>query len=53
MNFAKDDKNTFLQDSSRRLLLLFKKLDIQTFNSTQICSLDQYMSARYIRWVET
>ena len=41
-------KNTFLQDSSRRLLLIFRKLDIQTFNSKQICLLNQYMSARYI-----
>ena len=30
----------FLQDTSE--LLIFKKLDIQTFNSKQICSLDQY-----------
>ena len=40
--FCKNVKNTFLQDSSRRLLQIFRKLDIQTFNSKQICSLDQY-----------
>ena len=40
--FCKNFKNTFLQDSSRRLLLIFRKPDIQTFNSKQICSLDQY-----------
>ena len=32
----------FLQDSSGQLLLIFRKLDIQTFNSKQIFSLDQY-----------
>ena len=42
MNFAKDVKNTFLQDSSRQLLLIFRKPYIQAFNSKQICSLDQY-----------
>ena len=41
-NISKNFKNTFLQDTSRRLLLIFRKLDIQTFNSKQICSLDQY-----------
>ena len=35
-------KNTFLQDSSRRLFQMFIKPDIQTFNSKQICSFDQY-----------
>ena len=53
MNFAKDAKNTILQDSARRLILILRKLDIQTFNSKQICSLGQYMLARYIWWVET
>ena len=43
MNFAKDVKNSFLQDSSRRMPLIFRKLDIQTFNSKQICSLVQYI----------
>ena len=32
----------FLQNSSGRLLLIFRKLDIQTFNSKQIFSLNQY-----------
>ena len=40
--FCKNVKSTFLQDSSRRLPLIFRKHDIQTFNSKQICSLDQY-----------
>ena len=40
--FCKNVKNTFLQDSSRRLLLMFRKPDIQTFNSEQNCALDQY-----------
>ena len=40
--FCKKFNNTFLQDTSRRLLLIFRKLDIQIFNSKQICSLDQY-----------
>ena len=31
-----------LQDTSKRLLLIYRKRDIQTFNSKQICSLDQY-----------
>ena len=35
-------KNTFLQDSSGGLLLIIRKLDIQTFNSKQIFSLKQY-----------
>ena len=43
MNFAKGVKNTSLQDPSRRLLLIFRKLDIQTFNSKKICSLVKYM----------
>ena len=42
MNFAKFLKMSFLQDISGRLLLTFRKLDIQTFNSKQICSLYQY-----------
>ena len=46
MNFAKyynySFKNTFLQDYSRQLLLIFRKLDIQTFNSKLFFSLDQY-----------
>ena len=40
--FCKNFQNTFLQDTSRRLLLIFRELEIQTFNSKQICSLDQY-----------
>ena len=40
--FCKNFKNTFLQDTSIQLLLIFRKLHIQTFNSKQICSLDQY-----------
>ena len=40
--FCKNIKNTFSQDSSRRLPLIFRKPDIQTSNSKQICSLDQY-----------
>ena len=40
--FCKNFKNTFSQDTSRRLLQIFRKLDIQTFNSKQVCSLDQY-----------
>ena len=40
--FFKNVKSTFLQDSSRQLPLIFRKHDIQTFNSKQICSLDQY-----------
>ena len=40
--FCKNIKNAFLQDSPRRLLLIFRKPDIQTFNPKQICSLDQY-----------
>ena len=40
--FCRNVKNIFLQDSSRRLLLIFRKPDIQTFNAKQICSLDQY-----------
>ena len=40
--FCKNVKNTFLQDSCRRLLLILRKGDIQTFNSNQICSLGQY-----------
>ena len=44
MNFAKIFilRTHFLQDSSGRLLLIFRKLDIQTFNFKQIFSLDQY-----------
>ena len=42
-NFAKVfSKIVFLQDIFWRLLLIFRKLDIPTFNSKQICSLDQY-----------
>ena len=33
---------SLLQDTSRRLFLIFRKLDIQTFNFKQICSLGQY-----------
>ena len=40
--FCKNVKNNFLLDSSRQLLLIFRKPDIQTFNSKQIRSLDQY-----------
>ena len=40
--FCKNVKSTFLQDSSRRLLLIFRKPDIQTFDAKQICSHDQY-----------
>ena len=41
--FSKNFNNTFLQDSSRWLLLIFRKLDIQTFNSKKAnLSLDQY-----------
>ena len=40
--FCKNVKNTFLQDSFRRLLLIFRKPDIQPFISKQICSLDHY-----------
>ena len=40
--FLSNVKNTFLQDSSRRLLLIFRKPDIQIFHSKWICSLDQY-----------
>ena len=32
----------FLQDSSRQLLLIFRKLVIQTFNSKQMFLFDQY-----------
>ena len=32
----------FLQDSYKRLLLIFRKLAIQTFNSKQLFSLNQY-----------
>ena len=39
MNFAKILRGAFLQDTSG--LLIFSKLDIQTFNTKQICSLDQ------------
>ena len=42
MNFEKFLRTPFLQDTYRRLLLIFRKLDIQTLNSKQICSLDQY-----------
>ena len=45
-------RNTFLQDTSRWLLLIFGELDIQTFNSKQFCSLDQYCRHGYIWWVE-
>ena len=31
-----------LQYSSGRLLLIFRKLDTETFNARQICSIDQY-----------
>ena len=41
-NLSKNFKNTVLLDNSGRLFLIFRKLDIQTFNSKQICSLDQY-----------
>ena len=40
MNFAKLLRTPFLQDSFGRLLLIFSKLDIQTFNSKS--SPDQY-----------
>ena len=40
--FCKNVKNSFLQDSFRRLLLIFRKPDIQPFISKQICSLDHY-----------
>ena len=40
--FCKNFKNNFLQDTSGRPLLVFKKFDIQSFNFKQICSLDQY-----------
>ena len=40
--FWKYIKSTFLQDRSRRLLLIFTKLDTQSFNSKQIYSLDLY-----------
>ena len=33
---------SLLQDTSRRLFLIFRKLDIQTFNFKQICSLGQH-----------
>ena len=36
--FCKNLKNTFLQDTASDI----EKLDIQTFDSKQICSLDQY-----------
>ena len=51
--FCKNFKNTFLQDTSGLLLLIFRKHEIQTFNSQQICSLDiagrQYLLTRYCR----
>ena len=42
MSFAKLLITPFLQDTFGQLLLISRKLDIQTFNSKQISSLDQY-----------
>ena len=42
MSFAKFLRTLFLQDTFGRLLLTYRKLDIQTFNSKQIFPLDQY-----------
>ena len=36
------EEHIFLGDTSGRLLLIFRKLHIQTSNCKQICSLDQY-----------
>ena len=52
-NWSKNFKNTFLQDTSWRMLLIFRKLDIQTFNSNQICSLDQNFWQAIYWWGET
>ena len=38
--FWKIFKNSFFTGQLRGLLLVFRKLDIQTLNSIQICSLD-------------
>ena len=40
--FSKTFKNTFFTGHLYSTLLIFRKLDIQTLNSKQICSLDQY-----------
>ena len=43
MNFAKDLLHkTFLPNTSGRLLLIFRELATQTFNSKQLFSLNQY-----------
>ena len=42
MNSGKLLRTPFLQATTGRLFLIFRKLCIQAFNSKQICSLDQY-----------
>ena len=42
MSLAKSFITPFLQETLGQLLLISRKLDIQTFNSKQIFSLDQY-----------
>ena len=40
--FCKIFKNSFFTGHLRGLLLIFRKLDTQTFSPIQICSLDHY-----------
>ena len=42
MNFSKLLRTPFLQDTSKWLVLIFRKFDIRAFNLKEICSLYQY-----------
>ena len=42
MNLSNILRTPFLQDTSGQLILILRKLDIQTFNSKQICLRNQY-----------